>query len=104
VLEGRRGKMNEKSHEMDLEKMNAEIAKSRKEIAVLAASLTKIAGGKNVVEFEHSGFRQGLEAVGAHGGEVANGLADEIKRHPLISGVTALGIGFVIAMLLFKRN
>jgi len=99
--------MNEKSHGMDLEEMNAEIAKSRKEIAVLAASMAKLAGGKNgksSVELEQSGFRHGLEVVGARGGEVANGLSDEIKRHPLISGVTALGIGFVIAMLLFKRN
>jgi len=99
--------MNDKSNEMDLVEMNAEIAKSRKEIAALAASLGKLAGGgngKSSVEHEQSAFRHGLQEVGTRGGEVANGFADEIKRHPLISGVTALGIGFVIAMLLFKRG
>lgn len=96
-----------KSHGMDLEEMSTEIAKSRKEIAVLTASLAKLTGGKNgksTVEHEQSGFRHGLEVVGAKGGEVANGLSEEIKRHPLISGVTALGLGFVIAMLIFKRS
>ncbi|MCK9462454.1 MAG: hypothetical protein M0R80_22765 [Proteobacteria bacterium] len=96
-----------KSNGMDLEEMSTEIAKSRKEIAVLTASLAKLKGGKNgksTVELEQSGFRHGLEVVGAKGGEVANGLSEEIKRHPLISGVTALGLGFVIAMLIFKRS
>jgi len=99
--------MTEKLHGMDLKEMSAEIAKSRKEIAVLTASLAKVNGGKNgksTVEHEQSGFRHGLEVVGARGGEVANGLSEEIKRHPLISGVTALGLGFVIAMLIFKRS
>ena len=99
--------MSEKSHGTDLEEMSAEIAKSRKEIAALTAGLAKLHGGKNgkaAVEPEQSGFRHGLEVVSARGGEVANGLSEEIKRHPLISGVTALGLGFVIAMLIFKRS
>jgi hypothetical protein len=104
---GDKRKMSDNTHGADLAQMNAEIAKSRKEIAVMAARLEKVLGGNNGkpgAEIEHSAFRQGLEHAGARGGEVAMGLAAEIKRHPLIIGVTALSLGFVIAMLIFKRS
>ncbi len=99
--------MDDKAHEKDLAKLNADLAKAREEIAALAASLEKLAACKNEKcsgEHERSGFQHKLEAVGAGGGKVAQGLAEEIERHPLIGGVAAFGVGFVIAMMLFKRS
>ena len=45
-----------------------------------------------------------LEEAGARAEMVAKSLADEIRRHPLIGGMAAFGLGFGIATLLFKRN
>ena len=99
--------MDDKAHEKDLNKLHADLAKAREEIAALAASLEKLAPcktDKGSGEHESSGFQHKLEAVGAGGGKVVKGLAEEIERHPLVGGMAAFGIGFVIAMMLFKRS
>ena len=114
--------MKEKTHERNLDALNAGIAKSREEIAALAAGLKKLAEWKideSSVDWEHplqgpangdkcygkwTGFRHRLDEAGARGEKVAEGLADEIRRHPLIGGMAAFGLGFVIAKLLFRRG
>jgi len=83
--------MKETTHEMDQDALNANIERSRGDIAVLAASLKKLTEGKG-------------GEPGVRNGEATKGLAFEIKRHPLISGAVALSLGFVIAMLLFRRG
>ena len=114
--------MKEKTHEKNPDALNASIAKLREEIAALAAGLKKLAEGKideSSVDGEHpqegppngdkchggwTGFRHRLDEAGARGKKVAKGLADEIERHPLIGGMAAFGLGFVIAKLLFRRS
>ncbi|MDD5224849.1 MAG: hypothetical protein PHE84_12765 [bacterium] len=95
--------MNEKKDENNLEALNAGIAESREEIAALAAGLKKLADGDNR-NSGWTGFRNRLDDAGARGEEVVQVLADEIKRHPLLGGLAAFGIGFGIATLLFKRS
>ena len=115
-------KMEEKTPENNPEELNAGIAKSREEIAALAAGLEKLAEGKIDKFFVDgkrpqedpangdkrnggwTGFRHRLEEAGARGEKIAQGLADEIKRHPLLGGLAAFGLGFGIATLLFKRS
>ena len=114
--------MKEKTHEKDLDELNAGIAKSREEIAALAATLKKLAQWKieeSSVDGKHpqegptngdkchggwTGFRNRLDKAGARGENVVKGLADEIQRHPLIGGMAAFGLGFTIAKLLFRRS
>lgn len=115
-------KTNEKKNEKNLAAMNARIAKSREEIAALAAGLNELAdwgtdtssvdrlrwhngpsnGGK------HSGgwrsLRHSLDEARARSGKAAKGLADEIERHPLIGGLAAFGLGFGIATVLYRRS
>ena len=114
--------MKEKTHERNLDALSAGIAKSREEIVALAAGLKKLAQWKideSSVDGQHpqevpangdtchggwTGFRHRLDEAGAQGKKVAKGLADEIERHPLIGGMAAFGLGFVIARLLFRRS
>jgi hypothetical protein len=113
--------MKEKTQEQTLDTLNAGIAKSRDEIAALAASLNKLAewktdksdidgkgagsavnGNKN-----HGGwtdFQYKLDDVGARGKNAAKVVADEIERHPLIGGMAAFGLGFVLAKWLFRST
>ena len=114
--------MKEKTPEQDLDALNAGIAKSRQEIAALVAGLKKLAERKideSSVHRKHqqegpdngdrshgrwTGFRHRLDEAGARGQKVAQALSDEIERHPLIGGMAAFGLGFVIARLLFRRS
>lgn len=114
--------MKEKTHEKNLDALNAGIAKSREEIAALGTGLKKLADGKideSSVDGEHpqerpgngdtwhggwTGFRHRLDEAGARGKKVVKGLADEIERHPLIGAMAAFGLGFVIARMLFRRS
>jgi len=109
--------MKENTHETDLEALNAGIAKSREEIGALLADLKKLSVLRNDKAFVDivrskegpaeggwTGFKHKLDEAGARGEKAAKGLADEIKRHPLIAGATAFGLGFVIATVLFKRS
>jgi hypothetical protein len=109
--------MKEKIHENNLDALKVGVAKSHEEMAAHAVVLKKLA--KQKID-KHSGngghrqedpgngrwmaFRRGLDEVGARGEKVAKGLADEIKRHPLLGGMAAFGLGFVIARLLFRRS
>jgi len=95
--------MKEKTDENNLEALNDGIAKSREEIAALAAGLKKLADGDKR-NGGWTGFRNRLDEAGARGEKVVQGLVDEIKRHPLIGGLAAFGLGFGIATLLFKRS
>jgi hypothetical protein len=114
--------MNEKAPEEKLDTLNAGIAKSREEIAALAATLNKLAekkAGESIVDGKHphdeptngdqqqsgwTGFRHRLDDAEARGESIAKGLAEEIRRHPLIGGTAAFGLGFLFARLLFKRR
>jgi len=111
--------MNEKTYEKNLDALNTGIAKSREEIAVLAAGLKKLAEFKidksrvdppegptngNKLNGGWTRFQYSLDEVGARGKKVAKRVADEIERHPLIGGTAAFGFGFVIAMALFRRS
>jgi len=115
-------KMKEKMNEKNLDELNAGISKLREEFAVLAAGFKKPAGRKidrSSVDEEQpqegpvngdqyhggwTGFRHRLDEAGARGERVAKGLADEIERHPLMGGMAAFGLGFMIARILFKRR
>lgn len=113
--------MKEKTQEQTMDTLNAGIAKSREEIAALAAGLNKLAewktdksdiNGKSsrVPANGHNAnggwtdFRYKLDDVGTRGIKVAKSLADEIEHHPLIGGMAAFGLGFVIAKWLFKSR
>ena len=115
-------KMKEKTHDKNLNALNAGIAKSREEIAALAAGMKKLAEWKieeSPVDGEQpkdgpanganghggwTGFRHRLDEAGTRGEKVAKVLAEEIERHPLIGGIAAFGLGFAIARLLFRRS
>jgi hypothetical protein len=113
--------MKEKTQEQTMDALNAGIAKSREEIAALAAGLNKLAEWKTDKSDidgkgsrvptngnKHNGgwedFRYKLDDVGARGQKVARSLADEIERHPLIGGMAAFGLGFVVAKWLFRSS
>jgi hypothetical protein len=113
--------MKSNNHDKNLDALNAGIAKTREEIAALTAGLQKLEESKidalavdakpphEPVNGERhdggwAGFWQRLDAVETQGENVAKGIADEIRRHPLIGGAAAFGLGFAIAKLLFKRG
>ena len=105
--------MKENTNGNSLDALNAELAKSREEIAALAADLKKLADGAHPQDGPANGdqrdggwtgFWHGLDEAGARGEKVAKGLADEIERHPLIGGMAAFGLGYVIARLIYRRD
>jgi hypothetical protein len=97
--------MEEAMQETNLGELNASIAKLRVEIAALAAELKReVPGNGGSPESGWTAFRNRLGEASAKGGKIADGVAVEIERHPLIGGTVAFGIGFLIAMLLFKRR
>lgn len=113
--------MQEKTSENDLEALNTAIAQLREEIAALTAYVKQPAewridqasvDGESLLEGladgdkngGWTGFRHKLGEAGARGEKVAEGLAHEIERHPLIGGMIAFGLGFFIARLLFRRS
>jgi len=103
--------MTEKAHDKNMEALHAGIARSQAEIAELAANLKKLArhaagnGGNGDADIGGwLGFQHKLDEASARGKQVAQGVADEIIRHPLLSGAAAFGLGFVFARLLFRRG
>jgi len=101
--------MQKSVREANLNQLNADITKSRREMDALAGDLKKLADW-NIV---HSNGNNGtgawsslwhtLNQAGAHGKKVAKGLAQDVERHPLIASLAALGLGFVTARLLYRR-
>jgi hypothetical protein len=83
--------MKEKTQEKNLNTLNAGITKSRPT-------------NGNTHNGGWTDFRYRLDEVGARGRKITKALADEIERHPLIGGMLAFGLGFVIAKLLFQRS
>lgn len=114
--------MKTKPHNGSLETWTVGIAKSREDMAALAASLQglsqwqpdapPVVGDEAVEEADHGdgihgkwmNFRHGVDVASTQSIKVARRLSDEIDRHPMVSGVAAFGIGFGIATLLFKRG
>ena len=114
--------MSTKAHNGDMDALNADIARSRKDMASLAADLQALAQWKynpTAADGKSSGstlergpwsrgrwaeFRHGLDAAGTRGLQAARSLSGEIERHPLLAGLTAFGLGFGLATLLFKRG
>ena len=99
--------MDGKAHTNSLDELNAGIAQLREELAALAAYMRKPAGSeieKPSVDGERPGFWNRLGEAGARGEKAADGLAHEIERHPLIGGLVAFGLGFLLATLLFRRS
>ena len=113
--------MKEHTHEQQVEAVAAGIAKSRDELAELAAGLKRLAEWPIDKSSAHAqdrperpvngnrhggwtGFRHGIDRASTRSMKVADGLAVEIERHPLIGGMAAFGLGFGLATLLFKRN
>ena len=98
--------MNADKHQAQLIALNASIAKSREEMATLASRLNSLATGLSDVEggeSKWSALQHRIGAAGSRGKLAAQGLAEEIERHPLIGGMAAFGLGFGLATLLFKR-
>ncbi|MDD5308529.1 MAG: hypothetical protein PHU25_14500 [Deltaproteobacteria bacterium] len=92
-------------HETNLDELNAGIAQLRVEISALAAEMKhEVPGNGGKPESGWTAFRHRLGEAGARGEKIADGVALEIERHPLIGGMVAFGIGFLIATLLFKRT
>ena len=108
--------MKENSHDKNLDALHAGIARSREEIAVLAAELRRLADWKGDAQSGNGAAEQangvegwravqhGLGEAGVRGKRVLSGLAEEIERHPLLGGMAAFGLGFGIASLLFRRS
>lgn len=102
--------MTEKTHDKHLDALNASMAKSRAEIATLAAELKRLAhhapgnGNGDTEVGGWSNFQHKLDQAGSRGKQVAQSVADEIVRHPLLSGAAAFGLGFVLARLMFRRS
>jgi len=107
--------MEEKAQENSLETINAGIAALRAEIAALTAEFAEWKIDTSAIDGERpqkglgssggwTSFRSRIGEVGTRGEQIAAGLAHEIERHPLIGGMAAFGLGFVIAKLLFKRS
>jgi hypothetical protein len=116
--------MRKSAHGRDLDALNANIVKSRDDIAELAAGLKKLADWQNeeersAVEEPHNGssngngtehngrwtaLRQRITDAGSKGGKVAQGFAVEMQRHPLLGSMAVFGVGFMLATLVFKRS
>ena len=105
--------MKENTNGKNLDALNAGVAESREEIAALAAGFKKLTDSERPQEGPANGdqrhggwtgFWHGLDEAGERGGKVVKGIADEIERHPLIGGMAAFGLGYVIARLLYRRN
>jgi hypothetical protein len=112
----------EKTHDEQMDEMNAGIATLHEEIASIAAGLKKFTDRKNgriSVDPENPSsdasdsdahadgrthFRHKLNEAGARGKKITESIADEIERHPLIGGLFTFGLGYIIARLLFKRK
>jgi hypothetical protein len=117
--------MTEKTHEKELDALKADIASLCETIAALATGVKKLAETKTAephAEGEHeAGQQEGLANGGhghgagtdvqptlggarAQGQKAVKGLADEIERHPLMSSLAALGLGFIIAKRWYGGN
>jgi hypothetical protein len=100
-----KSKMQETTHGTNLGELSASIAQLRVEIAALAAGMKQeVPGNGGKPGSGWTIFRDRLGEAGAKGEKIADGVALEIERHPLIGGMVAFGIGFLIATLLFKRR
>lgn len=99
------------------------ITKARKDVATLAGALEELehvragkgaANGHGRAAARRSGAVgrsegwtgawRNVERAGARGQRILKGLARGIERYPLLGGLAALGIGFGIATLLFRRS
>jgi hypothetical protein len=112
--------MKEKTYEERLESINSGVATLHEEIAAIAAGLKRLSERKNgkasvneafasEVPLENENlnaswtrFRHRLDGAGAQSRKIANGVAAEIERHPLIGALTTFGLGFAIAKMLFR--
>ena len=110
--------MKDKTREKELDKLKAGIAGLREEIASLEAGMGKFAetkwAGTHAEErrdaarpegpahagngrYESTDFQNTLDEARAQGEKVVKELAAEIERHPLMGGIAAFGLGFIIA-------
>ena len=114
--------MRANTHGRDLDALNATIVKSREDIAALAAGLKKLSewqADKDHLELEEtphgpsngnghatgwSAVRRGFAEAEAKGESAVRGFANQMERHPLLGGMAAFGVGFVLATLMFKRS
>jgi len=112
--------MTERSHDSEVETLQAEIAGLREEIAKLAAGAKKSAGihaGQAHAAAGQEGPTNGEEGHGAWADlvhnvnssriqsvKVARDLAAEVEHHPLLSIMAAFGLGYLIAKLWYREN
>jgi hypothetical protein len=117
--------MTEKIDEKELNALKVDIANLREKIAALTAGLKKLAQTKpagSYAESDHEAREQGGSADDRHGesawtdfqytfGEarvqfdkVLKVLEGEIRRHPLVGGMAAFGLGFIIAKRWYRES
>jgi hypothetical protein len=103
--------MAEKAHDEELDKLKADIAGLREELAGLAAGVKKFAGSHD--EQSHTSAQQegfGVWADLLHkfdsskvqSEKVVRDLSAEVERHPLVSIMAAFGLGYIIAKLWYR--
>lgn len=114
--------MKEEKNDNGLDALNECMVQLRKEIAALGPDLKKVAEQRSASNAadrklskktdEQSDNGNGkwaslgheLKKAGNRGEALAEGLGEEIARHPLMSGMAAFGLGFITARLLFRRS
>jgi hypothetical protein len=112
--------MTEKTHDIELDALKADIARLREEISGLVAGATNAAGtqtsGNPPVEGHDASDGKGtgdgeqdrdmwtdllhtFETSKAQGEKVFKNLAAEVEQHPLMSIMAAFGLGYIVAKL-----
>jgi len=112
--------MTAQSHDSELAAIKADIAILRQEIANLTSGISKSTGvhpdeptetaqpaGPDANTNGQSGWAdllRKLDSSRLHGEKFINDLEAEIKQHPLVSIMTAFGLGYVIAKLWYQEK
>jgi len=92
-----------KTREDEIETLKDHVSKLGKEFTEIVDDVKKISGIKG----EHSIFKnleEKFEEVKTQGEKGVKKVSEEIEQHPIVSVITAFGIGLIAAGLLYKIN
>ncbi|OGS44234.1 MAG: hypothetical protein A2539_02310 [Elusimicrobia bacterium RIFOXYD2_FULL_34_15] len=95
--------MSEKTHEAEMEDLKEHVSKLGAELSGIVGDIKKLAG----LEGEHSVFKNlqhKFEEVKTQGEKGFKKVTEEVEEHPYISILTVLGVGLIIAGLLYRNN